>query len=92
MADFVDTFGVLKFDKHISNPAIDEVKVDDIIFFCCPSISKYSIRPATPLTTYTIIDKASINTIKFLFEWIYQEKKTLAKRAKIAIHSPKLTA
>ena len=52
------------------------------------NISKEEARPITPLTTYAIIDRASISTMMFLFDNLYQEKNALASRPSVAIQSP----
>jgi hypothetical protein len=44
--------------------------------------------PVTPLITYAIIDRVSINTMMFLLDLPYQEKNALARRPKVTIQSP----
>ena len=49
-------------------------------------------NPVIPLITYAIMDRASISTIRSLFENLYHEKKALVNRAKITIQRPSIMA
>ena len=67
---------------------VDAITLDVIIDLCWDSILKLFARPVTPLTTYAIIERASIKTMMFLLDNRYQEKKALARRPSVIIQSP----